>query len=123
MAGTKPTEIVKQFIQDYPSDPEYLCTPSDIEQFEKIPQAKRFLCSSPNEALSLTAKILGSSTAVTFLATGSLADKPQRWTYSQYQEEVIAAANLFHTLGLQAGQSVAFLLPNTPEMLFGLWAA
>jgi len=123
MTGTKPTEIVKQFIRAYPSDPEYLRTLSDIEQLEKIPQHQRFICNSPNEALSLTAKILGSSTAVTFLTTGSLADKPQRWTYSQYQEEVIAAANLFHSLGLQAGQSVAFLLPNTPEMLFGLWAA
>ena len=123
MRATNEKELVKIFIRQFPSDPEYLRTISDIEKFEKIPQEQRFTCNSPNEALSITAKHLPDNSAITFLPSGSLSDKPHRWTYAEYQQEVTAAANLFHSLGLQADDSVVFLLPTMPEMLFGLWAA
>jgi len=123
MRATKAKDIVKKFIQQFPSDPESLRTISDIEKFEEIPQEQRFTCNSPNEALAITAKHLGDNRAITFLPSGSLRDEPHRWTYAEYQQEVIAAANLFHSLGLQADESVVFLLPTMPEMLFGLWGA
>jgi fatty-acyl-CoA synthase len=123
MRATNEKELVEIFIKKFPSDPESLRTISDIEKFEKIPQEQRFTCNSPNEALSITAKHLPDNSAITFLPSGSLSDEPHRWTYAEYQQEVIAAANLFYSLGLQVDDSVVFLLPTMPEMLFGLWAA
>ena len=123
MRATNEKELVEIFIKKFPSDPESLRTISDIEKFEKIPQEQRFTCNSPNEALSITAKHLPDNSAITFLPSGSLSDEPHRWTYAEYQQEVIAAANLFYSLDLQVDDSVVFLLPTMPEMLFGLWAA
>jgi fatty-acyl-CoA synthase len=111
------------FIQTFPSDPDTLSTLNDIQTLELIPEEERFPCNSPNEALATVAHHHGDDIALTFLPTGSLADTPQCWTYTQYREEVIAAANVFHSLGLQPDESVIFLLPSIPEMLFGIWGA
>lgn len=113
----------KHFIKNVPSDPDCIRTLADIEALEQLPQEERFLCHSPNEALATVARERGDDIALTYLANGTLADDVQQWTYTQYREEVVAAANLFYSLGLQPNQSVVFLLPNMPEMLFGLWGA
>lgn len=115
--------VLAHFIKQFPSDPEYIRTAADIEAIEKIPQEERFPCCSPNEMLTTVAAEKSDDIALTFLPDGSLSAEPQRWTYAEYRQEVIAAANLFHSLGLAPEQSVAFLLPNVPEMLFGIWGA
>ena len=117
------TELREHFIRRFTSDPEFLRNNEDIEKIEQIPPDERFPCQSPRDALALTSKFFPNEVALTYLPNGSASDNPIRWSYLQYQQEVNRAANLFYDLGLQADQSVIFLLPNVPQLLFGLWGA
>ena len=64
----------------------------------------------------------GDKIALTFLPSSNvLIDNPKRWTYQQYRAEILAAGNMFYSLGIRAGESAMFMCPNIPEMLFGLW--
>ena len=117
------TELREHFIRRFTSDPEFLRSNKDIEKIEQIPADERFPCQSPRDALALTSEFFPDEVALTYLPNGSASDRPIRWNYLQYQQEVNRAANLFHDLGLQADQSVIFLLPNVPQLLFGLWGA
>ena len=117
------TELRELFIRRFTSDPELLRNNKDIEKIEQIPADERFPCQSPCDALALTSEFFPDEVALTYLPNGSASDRPTRWSYLQYQQEVNRAANLFHDLGLQADQSVIFLLPNVPQLLFGLWGA
>ena len=116
--------VWKHFIRTFPSDPEVLATLDDLAEVEKVPLDERFPCHSLFEAIEIVSKVQGDATALTFLPSREImTDQPRRWTYRQYKEEVIAAANMFHSLGLELEESVAFLCPNVPEMLFGMWGA
>jgi fatty-acyl-CoA synthase len=116
-------EEVPDFLRRFASDPSCVRTEADIEQIERIPIGERIACSSTTEALRRAAERSPDRPALTFLPNGSADDTPQRWTYRAYWDEVTAAANLFHELGLTPGTSVALLLPNVPEMLFAIWGA
>lgn len=115
--------IETPFIRHYPGDPEYISTVSDTEHFERIPIEERFPCCSTFEAISTIANSHGDKIALTFLPTGSPVDVPERWTYQEFYQEIIAAANAFHELGLEYQESVVILMPNRPETLFALWGA
>ncbi|MDG1312258.1 MAG: AMP-binding protein, partial [Porticoccaceae bacterium] len=117
------TELRERFIRRFTSDPEFLRNCEDIKKIEQIPADDRFPCQSPRDALALTSEFFPDEVALTYLPNGSASDRPTRWSYLQYQQEVNRAANLFHDLGLQSDQSVIFLLPNVPQLLFGLWGA
>ncbi|MEJ2417011.1 MAG: AMP-binding protein [Exilibacterium sp.] len=111
------------FFTRFPEDPACIGTLADIDALERIPAEQRFPCKTIRDAFTVIARQVPDNTALTFLPNGRADDTPQRWTYSQYQREIIAAANLFHELGLGYDESVAFLLPNIPQMLFGFWGA
>lgn len=111
------------FLNRFPDDPECIRTMDDVEAFERVSESERFPCRSPLDAIREVVARFPEATALTFLATGRASDQPQRWTYTQYWEEITACANLFHAHGLCEETSVAFLLPNVPEMLFGFWGA
>ncbi len=113
----------QHFIRSFPSDPDRLRTLADIEAVEQVPAGERFPCVSPIDALETIAGTQPDDIALTLLPNGVAGDTPQRWTYRQYREEVATAAEHFRTLGLQPDEAVIFLLPNLPELLFGIWAA
>ncbi|NIB38141.1 acyl-CoA synthetase [Pseudomaricurvus alkylphenolicus] len=114
--------IWKHFAKTFPTDPENLATLADVDALEQVPDTQRFPCSSVFEALDVVCREQGEHTALTFLPSSDLlTDKPRRWTYHQYRAEIQAAGNLFHALGIRSGESVVFMCPNIPEMLFGLW--
>ena len=117
------TELRKRFIRRFPTDPEFVRNIEDIEKIEQIAADERFPCHSPSEALALTSSFFPDEIALTYLPDGSASDDPIRWDYRQYQQEVNRAANVFYDLGLQPDESVIFLLPNVPQLLFGLWGA
>jgi acyl-CoA synthetase (AMP-forming)/AMP-acid ligase II len=123
MPFVNPDSTWSHFITSHCSDPDVLTHVADIEAVEQTPQQVRFPCSSPNAAITTIAEHFPDKIALTYLPTGSIKDDPIRWTYQQYREEIIVAANLFHSLGLLSHESVGFLLPNIPQMLFGLWGA
>lgn len=111
------------FIRTFAGDPECVRTLDDIERLECIPIDERIPCRSTIGALRRSVELNAGAIALTFLPNGSADDPPQRWTYREYWGEIVAAANLFHELGLTDTSSVAVLLPNVPEMLFALWGA
>jgi fatty-acyl-CoA synthase len=111
------------FIASFPGDPDCIRTLGDIQVLERIPPERRFPCVSPLHAIAAIAEQYPVATALTFLREGRADDDPKCWTYTQYMQEITAAANLFHSLGLQYDESVLLLLPNVPEMLFGFWGA
>ena len=117
------TELRERFIRRFASDPEFLRSYEDIQTIETVPADERFPCLSPRDALALTGEFFPNEVALTFLQNGSASDKPIRWNYREYVQEVNRAANLFHGLGLQVDESVVFLLPNVPQLLFGIWGA
>lgn len=61
--------------------------------------------------------------ALSYLPNGQISDTAQRWSFSEYLQQCIATANLFYSLGIRSDESIAFLLPNVPEMIFGIWGA
>lgn len=114
----------QHFIREFPADPEHMRSLADVEAVEKIPAGERFTCNTLYEALEKVCELKGDDLAITYLPSDDLlTSDPKQWTYNQYKDEVIAAANLFHGLGIRSGDSVAFLCPNIPEMLFGMWGA
>ena len=116
--------IWKHFVRVFPSDPERLRTMADVEQTERIPHEERFPCNSVFEAIDTVCQERGDAIALTFLPSSDvLTDSPKRWTYNQYRDEVIAAANMFRSLGVKRGESVLLMCPNVPEMIFGLWGS
>ena len=114
---------LRHFIRSFPSDPDRISTLADIQAIEQVPAGERFPCVSPIDALETIAGDQPDGIALTWLPNGVASDVAQRWTYRQYHQEVAAAADHFRTLGLQRDESVIFLLPNVPELLFGIWAA
>lgn len=117
------TELRNRLIRRFPSDPDRLATVADVKQLEQVPYEERFPYHSPSEVLALATEAFPEAIAVTYLPKGTAADTPVQWNYRDYQGEVYRAANLFHSLGLQYDESVVFLLPNVPQLLFGLWGA
>ena len=114
---------VNPFIASFPGDPDCIRTLADIQALERIPPERRFPCISPLHAIAAITEQYPGATALTFLRGGRADDEPQCWTYTQYMQEITAAGNLFHSLGLNYDESVALLLPNVPEILFGFWGA
>ncbi|ESP90250.1 MULTISPECIES: acyl-CoA synthetase [Pseudoalteromonas] len=111
------------FVKRFAGDPEQVRDIHDIEQLEKHPAAERFPCQSVTDALFIAAQKYQDARAMSYLPNGRADDPVQSWSYIEFLEQCIGAANLFHSLGIDSDSSVAFLLPNMPEMVFGLWGA
>ena len=117
------TLVQDYFIRRFSSDPDRIHSLTDVEKVERVSHEERFPCRSPIDAIAYVSEKIGDQIALRYLPNGRVSDAPLCWTYRDYHEEIIRAANLFHSLGLQSGESVLLLLPNVPEMLFALWGA
>lgn len=117
------TLVQDYFIRRFSSDPDRIHSLTDVEKIERVSHEERFPCRSPIDAIAYVSEKIGDQIALRYLPNGRVSDAPLCWTYRDYHEEIIRAANLFHSLGLQSGESVLLLLPNVPEMLFALWGA
>ena len=111
------------FIRSYASDPDIIETQADIETIEKVQANSRFTCQSPLHALSTIANHYPDRIALTYLPVEYNLKPVKRWTYRQYRQQVVNAANLFTFLHIEKQHGVLFLMPNVPEMLFGILGA
>jgi fatty-acyl-CoA synthase len=125
MENTIPTQdyLFHPFVKRFPGDPELIRDYHDIELIENHPPSERFPCLSTTEALFMAAEKYQNSCALSYLPNGQINDTAQRWSFAEYLEQCIATANLFYSLNIKADESIAFLLPNVPEMVFGIWGA
>lgn len=67
------------------------------------------------------AERFGDTKALSFFVDAKRPELAVTWTFSEYLEAVTRAANVFHRLGVEAGDVIALVLPNLPETYFCLW--
>jgi len=97
---------------------------SDVLAFEAgAPYADRIAAASTYEALQLGAALDPAAPALLFLPNASPDEPPQTWSHARFAERVTQAANLFHALGVGAGDVVSLLLPLVPQAFVALFGA
>ncbi|MBL0076513.1 MAG: acyl-CoA synthetase [Rhodocyclaceae bacterium] len=94
---------------------------ADIRQIESIPLAQRDLPTSTYAAIKRTAEKLPNVPALSFFLDAQRFTEAHTWTYAELFADITRAANVFHDIGIAAGDVVAFVLPNLPETHFTIW--
>ena len=101
-----------------------LRNPADVAAFEaQAPWAERVAAASTYDALRLGAALNPAAPALVFLPTASPDDTPLTWSHADFIGRVTQAANLFHRLGVGAGDVVSLLLPLVPQAFVALYGA
>ena len=75
------------------------------------------------ELLSRSAALYPDRTAITLLPNGRADDAPQRTTYRTLLDRVIRCANGLRAMGVNADDTVAYLLPTLPDTFVTLFGA
>jgi fatty-acyl-CoA synthase len=88
----------------------------DIEQLERVPLEQRVLSWDLNDAIRRGLDLAPGKVAIRYIADGNPAGSAITITYEELKRRSIAAANLFHSLGVGAGDAVLYLLPTTPHL-------
>ena len=94
---------------------------ADVQVLEAEPLARRALPPSTYDALVASAKRWPEAKALSFFLTADTYDRAFTWTYAELLADVTRAANLFHSLGVDADHPVGLVLPNLPETHFAIW--
>ena len=92
-------------------------------ELESTPLESRFATNNIYEMLQTVAKEHGDKPALSFQLRPSPTEKAVTYNYREYNQEVTRAANLFHSLGVKPGDTVACILPNTPQTVFAMLGA
>lgn len=117
MAGV---HLLDRFIgSDYPS----FATDADIRAFEQVPYADRIAAASTYDAVKLGAAHNPDAPAIKFLPNAAPSDQALVISHRDFLARVTQAANMFHALGVGAGDVVSFLLPLLPEAFMTLFGA
>jgi fatty-acyl-CoA synthase len=97
---------------------------ADVLAFEAIaPYAERVAAQNTYEALQLGAGLNADAPAIHFLPNASPSEPPLTLSHRQLLGRITQAANLFHSLGVGAGDVVSFLLPLVPQAFVTLFGA
>ncbi len=94
---------------------------ADVQVLEAEPLARRTLPRSTYDALAASARLWPEAKALSFFLTADTYDRAFTWTYAELLADVTRAANLFHSLGVDADHPVGLVLPNLPETHFAIW--
>lgn len=78
---------------------------------------------STYELLVRSARLHGDRTALVYLPEGTAGDEPRNLTFPALLDAVNRAGNLFRSLGVGRGDTVALLLPAMPETVVAFFAA
>jgi len=96
---------------------------ADVARIEEVPLAARPLAQSTYDLLRQAATEHGEREALVFVPKGSADEPPFVHSYAALLQRVTQAANLFHRLGVSAGDVVAYALPSLPQTHFVLYGA
>jgi fatty-acyl-CoA synthase len=95
---------------------------ADIERLESIPLERRLEgFDSSYDVFCRAAKLWPEAPALSFLPQGAVDEAVLTVSYKDLLANITRAANLFHSLGLEASDVVSYLLPNLPQTHFVLW--
>ncbi|MFS4437712.1 acyl-CoA synthetase [Paracoccaceae bacterium GXU_MW_L88] len=72
------------------------------------------------EQLTETTNARGDAPAISFQLTSDISDKGETLSWRELKERATRAANLFRSLGVEEGDSVAYILPNCNEAVVTL---
>ncbi len=100
-----------------------LASAADVAAFEQVPYAERIAAASTFDAIRLGAAHDPDAPAIKFLPNASADDTPIVITHGQFVARVTQAANMFHALGVGAGDVVSVLLPLLPQSFVTLFGA
>ncbi len=93
----------------------------DLRKLEETPLSQAIGVETTYALFSESARAFGDKTALSFLRSGDPDEPPIRWSYRRLFEGITRTANLFHTLGIGSGDTVAMLLPGCLECHLVLW--
>lgn len=82
-----------------------------------IPQG---ICST-YDLLARGAEVGGDRPALSFFLRTEDHARPHVWSHTQWHREIVRAANMFRSLGVQRDSVVAYILPNLPETHWTIW--
>jgi fatty-acyl-CoA synthase len=100
-----------------------LASAADVKAFEGVPYRERIAAACTFDAIKLGAAHNPDAAAIQFLPNASPEDTPIVITHGQLVARVTQAANMFHALGIGAGDVVSFMLPLLPQSFFTLFGA
>ena len=98
-------------------------TLADIEALEGRPLSEVATHRTPYQLIRSTAERFPDREAFTYLPDAGLDTLPQRVSYRELLASIHRAANAFRALGVHEQDTVAMLVPNTPEAHAVLWGA
>jgi fatty-acyl-CoA synthase len=96
---------------------------AEVRAFEQTPYRDRIAAASTYDAIKLGASRNPDAPAIQFLANADPADQPLVISHRDFLAGVTRAANMFHALGVGAGDVVSFMLPLLPEAFITLFGA
>ncbi|MGX9391848.1 acyl-CoA synthetase [Nitrobacteraceae bacterium UC4446_H13] len=96
---------------------------AEVRAFEQPPYRDRIAAVSTYDAIKLGASYNPDAPAIQFLANADPADQPLVISHGNFLARVTQAANMFHALGVGAGEVVSFMLPLLPEAFITLFGA
>lgn len=98
-------------------------TGADLAAIEAVPLEDRGLPASTYEALRRAAEQWPDKPAVTSMPDAARWREATTRTYAQLHGDVVAVANLLRSLGVERGDAVALLSPNSDELITATLAA
>lgn len=98
-------------------------TESDIVEFERVPIDQWQLPTSVYEAIRKRGERQPEAPAIRYIPDGNALESTYTWSYAELLMKVTQVANFLHELGINRGDRVGLLLPNTPDSHACLWGA
>ena len=102
--------------------PQY-SSPADLTAIEAIPLAHRGLPNSTFAILSRAAALWPDRIATSVLPDGTHYQQPNRRTFARLHAQVIRAANLLRSMGVERDSAVVLLSPNCESLITATLAA
>jgi fatty-acyl-CoA synthase len=93
-----------------------LRTLQDVEALERVPLEERIFSWDLNDWIARGCRLDPDKVAIRYIADGDPDSAPLCIRYGELQSRATGAANLFHTLGVSAGDTVMFVLPTLPQL-------
>ncbi len=94
---------------------------ADIEAHETVALTKRYPWESSYQLIIQAAQKFGQDAALEFLPTGAPDETSISISFVQLAGRINQTANLLHSVGIGAKDTVTVLLPSLPQTHFALW--
>ncbi len=95
----------------------------DVEELERVPLEERIFSWNLNDWIARGCARDRDKIAIRYIADGDPESAAVSIRYGELQARAMQAANLFHSLGVSAGDTVMFVLPTLPQLYVAMLGA